>query len=117
MSSGYNDLRPCPSEEDIIKALKCCVKPTSDCDNCPIYIKGDGDCVDIVKQRALGIINQQKADIDKLKLEHIVYSEKTQYRIIVLQNAIAEQKAEIDSLRKMLEEYEDRESAIEANDY
>lgn len=48
------------------KALECCIKPTSDCDNCPLYVKGDGDCVTIVKQNALDITRKQDKKIEAL---------------------------------------------------
>ena len=57
------------TDKDIIKALECCIKPTSDCDNCPLYVKGDGDCINIVKQGALDLINRQQAEIERLKAE------------------------------------------------
>lgn len=55
------------TDEQIIKALECCIKPTSDCDNCPLYIRGDGDCIDKAKQGALDIINRQQAEIERLQ--------------------------------------------------
>ena len=54
-------------DNDIIKALECCVKSTSDCENCPLYIPGDGDCVDFVKTRALAIINRLQAENERLE--------------------------------------------------
>lgn len=57
------------TDEQIIKALECCIKPTSDCDNCPLYIRGDGDCIDKAKQGALDIINRQQAKNEKLNVE------------------------------------------------
>lgn len=55
------------TDNEIIKGLNCCVLPTTDCANCPAYVRGDGDCFDKVKQGALDIINRQKAEIEKLK--------------------------------------------------
>ena len=58
------------TDKEIIKALECCMKPTSDCDNCPFYAKGDGDCVDKVKRDALDLINLQQAEIERFKIEN-----------------------------------------------
>ncbi len=57
------------TDEQIIKALECCIKSTSDCDNCPLHITGDGDCTDKAKQGALDIINRQQTEIEKLNVE------------------------------------------------
>ena len=54
------------NDNDIIKALECCVDQMN-CRKCPLYVPGDGDCVDIVKIRALAIINRQNAEIEKLQ--------------------------------------------------
>lgn len=55
------------TEKEIMQALECCIKPTSDCDNCPYYSAGDGDCVNKVKENALDLINRQQAEIDYWK--------------------------------------------------
>lgn len=49
-------------DEQIIKALKCCV--TDDCDNCP---NGFGRCKYNTMREALDLINRQKEEIEKLK--------------------------------------------------
>jgi hypothetical protein len=58
------------TDAEIIKALECCIKETSDCDNCPLYIPADADCINISKSGALDLINRQQADIRKLQLEN-----------------------------------------------
>ena len=50
--------------EEIIKALECCIKPTSDCENCPYYKKEE--CFDMAKRDALNLINRQQAKIEAL---------------------------------------------------
>jgi hypothetical protein len=80
MRCENRSIKHSPSEKDIIKALECCIKLTSDCDNCPLYIKGDGDCIDISKQGALDIISRKNAIIKekdaKLKFWMKKYSER-----------------------------------------
>ena len=53
------------TDNDIKKALECCIDQMN-CRKCPLYVPGDGDCVDIVKFRSLAIINRQKAEIERL---------------------------------------------------
>ena len=48
--------------EEIKKALECCIKPTSDCENCPYYKKEE--CFDMAKRDALNLINRQQAEIE-----------------------------------------------------
>ena len=55
------------TDNEIIKALECCIKETSDCDNCPLYVPADADCINISKSGALDIINRLQAEIENLK--------------------------------------------------
>ena len=56
------------TDKDIIKALECCIKPTSDCDNCPYYgYDDDLQCFDMSKRDALDLINRQQAEIERLQ--------------------------------------------------
>ena len=52
------------TDKEIIKALECCIKPTSDCENCPYYKKEE--CFDMAKRDALNLINRQQAEIENL---------------------------------------------------
>lgn len=56
------------TDEQIIKALKCCVKTEfiSDCAKCKMFAF---DCKDILIENALDLINRQKAEIEELKTE------------------------------------------------
>ena len=56
------------TDEQIIKALKCCVKTEfiSDCAKCEMFAF---DCKDILIENALDLINRQKAEIEELKTE------------------------------------------------
>ena len=58
------------TDEEIIKALECCVNGKSIvevCSRCPFFL--DGNCTDLLKQNALALINRQKAEIEKLTTE------------------------------------------------
>ena len=54
------------TDKDIIKALECCIKETSDCDHCPLFIPADADCFNISKSGALDIIYRLQAENDRL---------------------------------------------------
>lgn len=60
-------------DEEIIKALECCVSTTTDeaCDGCPFNKQNlcDKDQLALEKY-ALNLINHQKAEIEKLKAEN-----------------------------------------------
>lgn len=63
-------------DNEIIKALECCISP--DCENCPY----DGDdllrsCNHNLMIDSLALINQQKAEIERLKEAYAVYEETT----------------------------------------
>lgn len=55
------------TDNEIIKALGCCVELTSDCRCCPAYELANGDCIDITKKGAIDLINRQKAEIKRLQ--------------------------------------------------
>ena len=56
------------TDEQIIKALECCVKTEfiSDCAKCEMFAF---DCKDILIENALDLINRQKAEIEEWKEE------------------------------------------------
>ena len=63
------------SDEDIIKALECCIK--NDCDNCPFdSFLNFRDCL----KSFLDLINRQKAEIERLKQKPLYdfYKEKSE---------------------------------------
>lgn len=53
-------------DNEIIKALECCVKTEfiSDCAKCEMFAF---DCKDILIENALDLINRQKLEIEKIK--------------------------------------------------
>lgn len=56
------------TDKEIIQALECCIKLTSDCDNCPYYgYDDDLQCFDMSKRDALNLINRQQAEIESIK--------------------------------------------------
>lgn len=54
------------TDEQIIKALECCVKTEfiSDCAKCEMFAF---DCKDILIENALDLINRQKAEIERME--------------------------------------------------
>ena len=58
------------TDNEIIKAFRCCYLNEDECEDCPCFKDGHctdvGDVFNIVKQ-ILDLINHQKAEIDKLK--------------------------------------------------
>ena len=74
------------TDNEIIKALECCIGNEGNCDICPQHSK---DCVDELMQLALDLINRQKAEIERC--ENIIrLADKT----------IKKQSAEIERLAK-----------------
>ena len=53
------------TDKEIIKALECCKK--DDCDNCP---NDFGNCYTNLAGCSLDLINRQKAQIERLKIEN-----------------------------------------------
>lgn len=59
------------TDDEIIKALECCVKITTDCEKCPYWgISKVENCFDVAKQDAVDLINRQKAEIESLKYDY-----------------------------------------------
>lgn len=58
------------NDNEIIKALECCTSKGG-CLECPLYNpEYTGTCVKSVFVNALGLINHQKAEIERLKAEN-----------------------------------------------
>ena len=57
------------TDNEIIKALECCVKTEfiSDCAKCEMFAI---DCKDILIENALDLINRQQAEIERLEAQH-----------------------------------------------
>lgn len=55
------------TDNEIIKALECCIS-SSDCKGCPSYIEKDDDCLGIKWLSILDLINRQKAEIERLSI-------------------------------------------------
>lgn len=51
------------TDNEIIKALECCSK--ADCNNCPA--SKFGNCIDIVMEEAIALIDRQKGEVERLK--------------------------------------------------
>lgn len=51
------------TDEEIEKALKCCAKHDTDCDNCPYHTKqNEGMCVTLMQIDLLSYINRLKTE-------------------------------------------------------
>ena len=63
------------TDEQIIKALECCVKTEfiSDCAKCEMFAF---DCRDILIENALDLVNRQKAEIERLKKRNTLLLKK-----------------------------------------
>jgi hypothetical protein len=88
------------TDKEIIQALECCIKPTSDCENCPYY-KND-ECFDMAKGDALNLIVRQQAEIG-IKTEQRLWTESSNRDLInILKERTEELKtaqAEIEKLK------------------
>ena len=87
------------TDNEIIKALECCSKETSDCGKCPyLYIKDYDNCFDFTKRDAFDLINRLQAEIDvKRKLLEKAEAKFESYenceRILICQLAEEREKA------------------------
>lgn len=58
------------TDNEIIKSLECCI--TNDCAKCKAYDETNGeivDCLHAICRNAIDLINQQKAEIERLNVE------------------------------------------------
>lgn len=67
------------TDEQIIKALKCCATDDGDdCSQCPygniVYKSGNGGCVNRCRKDALDLVNRQKKEIGRLKRKNTILS-------------------------------------------
>lgn len=58
------------TDNETIKALECCtgIINIESCSQCPAYV-GCADCVDILREESLALINRQQAEIERLQKE------------------------------------------------
>ena len=54
------------TDNEIIKALECCLSQNGECDNCPQHSR---TCVDDLLHQSLDLINRQKAEIERWRTE------------------------------------------------
>ena len=97
------------TDKEIIKALKCCIKPTSDCDNCPYYgYDDDLQCFDMSKRDVLDLINRQQFQLDNYShnVRNMTKDFNEQYKII------KQQQAEIQALREDIHNRKARENKL-----
>ena len=69
------------TDEQIIKALECCI--TNDCAKCKAYDETNGeivDCLHTICRNALDLINRQKEEIDELRKRIVFWREDLNYQ-------------------------------------
>ena len=57
------------TDNEIIKALECCLIECGECTVCPLKHIKSVKCLDLLNRNAYNLINRQKAEIEKLKKE------------------------------------------------
>lgn len=77
------------TDNEIIKALKCCNGWDSRCLNCPLICEGV-NCKEKLNSYTLDLINRQKAEIERLKRdiaihEHVHEESNAAYQVLVKQ--------------------------------
>lgn len=104
------------TDEEIIKALECCLITTTKkaCIECPFNKQKlcDKDQWALEKY-AIGLINRQKSEIERLKTENKIYIEANQ----VIGHQRDQRDKEIDELQKQIDGLDVRENKIKAEAY
>lgn len=57
------------TDNEIIKALRCCYREDGSCQYCPLWKKDCSSCVKELIKLSVDLINRQKAEIEELKKE------------------------------------------------
>ena len=99
------------TDEQIIKALECCMEKYEDlkCTDCPLC-GFSGECLSIKSKNAVDLINRQKTEIKEGKhIADVLYRNKEQ-----LKEQLKEQKAEIERLQKAIKV---QDIMVEQQDY
>ena len=55
------------NDNEIIKALECCLAELCHCKECPRFVRGVDDCHVKLYNDSLDLINRQQAEIERLK--------------------------------------------------
>ena len=88
------------TDNEIIKALRCCAQPDPICKECPYYdpyLKYP--CADQLKWAALNLIDSQKAEIERLENSHAISKKETKRYV----ENYKRQKKEIEEYRNIIE--------------
>ena len=94
------------TDEQIIKALECCVTDDGDdCFQCPygniVYKPGNGGCVNRCRKDALDLINCQKAENEELRSDKIIaerHEKDARDLLVDCTRQLEEAKVEIEGL-------------------
>lgn len=71
------------TDNEIINALECCSHRGKGCDDCPVNYKTAEFCFEDVMSDALDLINSQKAEIEKIKIDLKYYLDNNEENGVV----------------------------------
>lgn len=94
MYLGDEVYSPMSDDDEIIKALECCIK--SECSKCPL--KRSFCSENVAMEYALDLINRQKAEIEKKDIEIDILIRKKD----ALDDEVADLQAEVECLAEMI---------------
>ena len=86
-------------DTEIIKALECCIGK-SDCLSCPCEKGASIECLDDLHRYALDLINRRKAEIEQLKIENRILSQK---RVSFPERLEVDRKARAEAIKEFAE--------------
>ena len=107
------------TDNQIIKALKCCAEHVRNCAECPLNVTSLDHCSTRLAQNALDLIKRQKAEIEQYKDYNEKWMEKCddlQTEIVRLQNEVTAKEWEYEDMLEQRNSVENKleESLIEA---
>lgn len=69
------------TDNEIIKALKCCKSAVASCEECPMYVEGVVCHGYELNEKALDLITRQQVEIERLNIENMLtMSERNAFR-------------------------------------
>ena len=102
------------TDNEIIKALECCVEETSEaCFKCALRLTPYLDCKTMVQKQALALINRQKAEIERLE-NSLAISKKETKRYVAqcqtIRSGVAKEIAE--RLHKYINDFREKREMV-----
>ena len=86
------------TDEQIIKAVDVC--KTGTCRGCPYHVLGTAGCISILMKDVFGLINRQKAQIERLK------KELTEYKLRLKMSECTVDETKSEAIKEFAEELE-----------